>query len=621
MGGMIMQRPLNAGFADLRERERLHSEDTSRPDLKRFYSSPTALTSLPANGTESGVSNTRFLQANSPAGDIPMQDDLDQKTMTPSSPVGSENDGDQEMLKQLATNPITETQLINEVRMIYAALVMVERKCIEADRNLTERKAELSGSEWQSLIALHRSLLCEHHDFFLASQHHSASDVLKCLAERYAMPARLWRYGIHSFLELLRQNLPDSLEYMLSFIYLAYPMMALLKESVASFRETWIECLGDLARYRMAIEESDLGDREIWAGISRDWYNHDADLSPDVGRIQHHLAVLSRPDGLLQLFYYSKALVTVSPFPNARESIALLFNPYEGQEMTQNDAATSFIATHGILFNQGPEEKFVASANRFLSLLRKEVRTLGQDGQQGVYMMSSNFAAIFQYGQPESAMALEFTQVSEKQGDMQETYKFALEWTSISSPDNQTISSFSQDSFFPSLPSPPTALQGSCLTFHTLAVFLDQTEDPFIRPGLLYPGVHTGLAFIWCLALHPTAMQQLETMIPWLPIAKFLNSLCNTNTNFSTIENNEFPLHDYPFMQQLREDFHIRGQLWSQLYYPGNFFDNAPCEDNRPPLEHPDTVIPRRHRCLWLGVRLATVCASHFYTNEFLTTR
>jgi hypothetical protein len=50
----------------------------------------------------------------------------------------------------------------------------------------------------------------------------------------------------------MRHRLPDSLDHMLTFVYLTYSMMALLMESVPSFEETWIECLGDLARYRMA---------------------------------------------------------------------------------------------------------------------------------------------------------------------------------------------------------------------------------------------------------------------------------------------------------------------------------------------------------------------------------
>jgi hypothetical protein len=71
---------------------------------------------------------------------------------------------------------------------------------------------------------------------------------------------------------------------MLAFIYLAYQMMALLLETVPGFTDTWIECIGDLARYRMAIEE----DREIhivWGGVAGRWYAMAADRHPSVGRL------------------------------------------------------------------------------------------------------------------------------------------------------------------------------------------------------------------------------------------------------------------------------------------------------------------------------------------------
>ena len=87
-------------------------------------------------------------------------------------------------------------------------------------------------------------LLHEHHDFFLASQHPAASPALSRLAAKYSMPARMWRHGIHAFLEVLRHRLPESLEHMLAFIYIAYSMMALLYETVPAFEDTWIECLG-----------------------------------------------------------------------------------------------------------------------------------------------------------------------------------------------------------------------------------------------------------------------------------------------------------------------------------------------------------------------------------------
>lgn len=131
-------------------------------------------------------------------------------------------------------------------------------------------------------------------------------------------------------------------------------MMGLLIESVSIFEETWIECLRDLARYRIAIKEADLSDREIWSGVARMWYNKAADKSPNVGRIQHHLAVLARPNIVQQLFYYSKALASVVPFPNARESITLLFHSFlEASELASGRyplVELGLIKTHGVQF-------------------------------------------------------------------------------------------------------------------------------------------------------------------------------------------------------------------------------------------------------------------------------
>jgi hypothetical protein len=173
---------------------------------------------------------------------------------------------------------MSQEQRASEVKSIYAGLTMVETKCMHVDQvqaaaaqDNSDPNHKLASDQWQALIALHQTLLHEHHDFFLASQHPAASPALRRLAAKYSMPARMWKHGIHSFLELLRRRLPDSFDYMLAFIYLAYQMMALLCETVPAFEETWIECLGDLGRYRMAIEDDDIRDRETWAGVARSW--------------------------------------------------------------------------------------------------------------------------------------------------------------------------------------------------------------------------------------------------------------------------------------------------------------------------------------------------------------
>jgi hypothetical protein len=167
------------------------------------------------------------------------------------------------MIGQPETRPISQEQLVAEVKGIYAGLVMVESKCIEVDNSQSaedKSSVKLNNEQWQALIALHRTLLHEHHDFFLASQHPSASPALRRLASKQwdAMPERIWPHGIHSFREIFRHRLPTSLEDMLTFIYLAYAMMDLPYETAPR-----IECLGDLGRYRIALENEGIRDPAI----------------------------------------------------------------------------------------------------------------------------------------------------------------------------------------------------------------------------------------------------------------------------------------------------------------------------------------------------------------------
>lgn len=543
-----------------------------------------------------------------------------------------------DMDKQLKTTPITHEQLVPEVRGIYRGLAMVEEKCIKLDKEQSESKEDLTPVQWQALISIHSTLLHEHHDFFLSSQHPAAQEELTDLAKKYSMPARMWRYGIHSLLELLRHKLPDSLEYMLHFIYIAYSMVTLLLENVSKFQETWIECLGDLARYRMAIEELDMRDREVWAAVSQYWYNKEADLSPDVGRVQHHLAVLARPDALAQLFYYTKALLCRNPFRNARESIELLFSSvYEQQR--QDSMPAALIATHGTLFHQKPSAEFKMRANNYLSLLQKEIPQFDAQGQAGVFVMSSNFAAIFQYGEPEHELALEFSQT--KSGPFIELYKLALEWQNPSPSDNQSSEKLQDPDELASKICSPVVFNGSALTFHSMAVFLDHSGDP-----RAHAGIHTGLSFIWSLAIHPLAMEKLEPMIPWLKIIRFLNSLLHHKTDFEKIEGLSHPRFtaenenrrarntikremerrerekmngahsseklgeqlEPEIPDHLPEDFLIRGQVWSESYYPKGFFEGGPVEHDRSFIESEPLAPVRQHRCLWLGVRLSMVC-------------
>jgi Est1 DNA/RNA binding domain len=530
-------------------------------------------------------------------------------------PYDNLNERDPSLLLQPETRPISQEQLVNEVKGIYAGLVMVEKKCVEIDNQQAQNQAEgriikLTDEQWQALIALHRTLLHEHHDFFLASQHPSASPALRKLAAKYAMPARLWRHGIHSFLELLRHRLPDSLDHMLAFIYLAYSMMALLKESVPAFEDTWIECLGDLARYRMAIEDEDLRDREVWSGVARYWYNKTADKLPRIGRIQHHLAVLARPNALQQLFYYTRALTCIQPFLNARESILTVFNPI----LEDSDAVIhrcvpidiAFIKAHGILFKQGSLSTLDEHAEKFLFLLDHNIgRVTAKWREQGVWIASSNFFGLLScvgFGTTDTLFMTLSRILTDNPSRSVELAKDI--WISIGTDSSQLVIDNRQDIITQS-----PMVHTSHLTFSTLALALQRIGDRNVLPH-----VHISLAFLSCVSLVPEVMKFIESYVPWALLVAFLNTLGKPGVKYARVEADTFPLPEDRLGAYLPEDFAIRGQVWCQQYHPERFFgEDCPLDDEERSLEMPSMTPSRVERCIWLGIRL---CSVRSFKNE-----
>jgi hypothetical protein len=75
----------------------------------------------------------------------------------------------------------------------------------------------------------------------------------------------------------------------------------------------------------MTIEDDDRRERKIWTKVSKRWYQMVCDQAPWTGRLYHDFAILSRPNNMLQAFYYIKSLTVPTPFYSARESILALF--------------------------------------------------------------------------------------------------------------------------------------------------------------------------------------------------------------------------------------------------------------------------------------------------------
>jgi protein SMG6 len=146
------------------------------------------------------------------------------------------------------------------------------------------------------------------------------------------------------------------LDILTDFIYDAYTFYTSLLEeqALSGFKTAWIEALGDLARYRMAIashvdaaetaapakaalaaridddeddgpqpakasigadvaDSWDVEDRETWRTTARDWYAMGITEKPGEGRLHHHLALLCRDvpgEEAKALYHFSKRWVS-----------------------------------------------------------------------------------------------------------------------------------------------------------------------------------------------------------------------------------------------------------------------------------------------------------------------
>ncbi|PHH77772.1 hypothetical protein CDD82_3363 [Ophiocordyceps australis] len=497
------------------------------------------------------------------------------------------------MIRQPETKPISQDQLVAEVKGIYAALVMIESKCIEYDNS--QDKADLNHSQYHALITLHRSLLHEHHDFFLASQHPSAGEPLRRLASKYAMPARMWRHGIHSFLELLRHKLPHSLEHMLTFIYIAYSMMALLYETVPAFEDTWIECLGDLGRYRMAIEDDDIRDREVWTCVSRYWYSKASDNCPRTGRLYHHLAILARPNALQQLYYYAKSLCVPIPFDSARESIMTLFDPVlgSGASAAAVEAAASsgvrydpvdaaFVRVNGILFSTRAMDQLQPSMKLFLDGLDGRIAAAHSGWLQAGYHVSIALGcALIGFGVVPNplrrVLVLRNDQVDKSGDGATARDEAAMSMVELSF--NKALE-FSRD---------------------TMEIVLRRWGDKNTLSC-----IHASLVFMLHVSQRPDAMALVEEHYPWKLTATMLNQLMTKLGDVPSMESDDFPCPEKKAAPRpLPEDYALRGLIYTQDYFPSGWFDNDRIDDDERTLEPPSKTLDRQERILWIGRRLA----------------
>jgi len=513
-------------------------------------------------------------------------------------------------------------QLIAEVLGIYAAIEKVERKCIAIDQGQMgnpAKRAKLSDHNWQALTAVHRTLLYEHYDFLIASQQPTAPDEVKRMASERQMPLRLWRFAIHSYLEVLRLHLPESMDFMVNYIMIAYQMLALLFETVPTFEVVWTECLGDLARYRMAIENKDIRDREIWTGVAHYWYLKASEKQPDVGRLYHHLGILARPRALQQVYYYTKSLTCVQPFQNAKESIKTIFDPALGRSQQQPTYATELdemvVKVHAVMFNKTSLESAYSTRKTLLSQLAPQIEHAGAKWREyGVFVAVTNISAWFSYGFEQDALRQLLMckpTVGLSVARCNVTIKADSEQDNDLAKIVQAVSTL-HDWFTAAI----------TLSFDVLRVSLSRVQDPNVLP-------HVHLMLIFLLTLCRTCstrkcMAILPSLIgsaPWEELATFLNKQTELDgLNNRTLEagiHKRFLRPEREDVQPLPEDHLVRGLVWCKDHFPDEWFSKDEDEESRM-LERPSTHSFRSERVLWTAIRVSQVCSSRTISRKTL---
>ena len=378
----------------------------------------------------------------------------------------------------------------------------------------------------------------------------------------------------------------------------------------------------------MAVEDDEPRDRQMWSNVARVWYDKAADMSPNVGRLYHHLAILAHPYTLEQMSLFTRALTCLTPFESARGSLLTLFNPIlhtkDGASRRPSSFETVFIKAHGILFTSQPSDS--------LEQFDKTVEELDIGGlyqsyiseasfrfkETGVHAAVSNIAALMEHGSPKQKLPKPWLRFAYENAHRVEEQLSKPANSDFGAPGNKPSSAeSSQHEADISMTSesdisPVFMLRPSRLAFITLGISLEHATDSNV-----YPLVHVYLVVIWSLGLVRQAWNKfeddpiwriIERDIPWASICSFHNTLAaEPQAMTAKVWAEDFPQPEKEPGRPLPEDFIMRGQLYSRWYFPRTWFTDTIIDAGERTLDPPSMSQPRVERMLWLGLRIASV--------------
>lgn len=438
-------------------------------------------------------------------------------------------------------------------------------------------------------VALRLRLADHHHDFLTRIFDPLVPPSLHQLTVRYNIPSRLWQNGFHLLLERLRHSWmtghPTALDLLTDFVYDAYKFYTDLLEDVGliGFRTAWIEALGDLARYRMAIAsqlsqesassggkgksrdlfpEPDVGymspepehdgasigaevaerwnveDTDTWRQTARDWYSMGITEKPGEGRLHHHLALLARdvPDGEARaLHHFTRSLVVTHEFPTARESIQGFFDLASKRRQERSNSGKKetamdiFVRIHGMLFTRIDLDRFDVALATFMRALEDGVSQV-----DWMIMAAVNLAGIMQYGQSDGVLrrglgqeAAERRRAQANSGELEDGDGEGIAEEGEPAADGKRASTGVSSEVLGSDPD-TWPLPLSCAFRLAFTVFEYTLQHPTIAQGahtVPNPYLSSFLTFLATLTRQPATSQIILPWIPWTQLMAFVGTM------------------------------------------------------------------------------------------------
>ncbi|KAH9885839.1 hypothetical protein C8Q73DRAFT_669405 [Cubamyces lactineus] len=334
---------------------------------------------------------------------------------------------------------------------------------------------------------------------------------LRNIPQKYNLIIRLWSHAFYHLLESLRHaarpptTSPVALEYLQQFLNYAYVFYGGLIEerNFAQYRGAFLEALGDLSRYWMAVSallegtrtsgnalmvsavtknnllvlhtprpstpnattdalnlpsnavsrtparidnspqsseaEMPVGvdaiaggaphmhnipsvgqeaarlmeldsDKERWRQVAKEWFARGLAITPNSGKLQHHLGLLCRDkDGtdeeLRGVYHFVKSMVAFHPFSTACESVLGMWSPTAQARRQAPDACLTelFVCLHGMLFTNIQLDDFKRVLERFQEKLQ-----IGDSEQveerEWIMMALINVGLLLEYSRPTAVL-------------------------------------------------------------------------------------------------------------------------------------------------------------------------------------------------------------------------